>query len=398
MRSIKNLVILGATGSIGTQTLSVMREHPQRFRAHTLTAHNNVALMFTLCQNHQPQFAVMTDDSSARALDEKIRAHHLPTQVRSGMASILEIIADPEVDGVMCAMVGAVGIAPAYQAICQHKTVYLANKEAMVVAGALINRALSHSHSMLLPIDSEHNALFQCLPHLHRQKPLALQGVRKLWLTASGGPFRNQTLAHLTSMTPEQAIAHPKWKMGRKISVDSATLMNKGLEVIEAHFLYQVSADHIEVVIHPQSVIHSLVEYIDGSFLAQLSTPDMRTPIAHALGYPERLHAPVERLNPQTMANLEFSAPDHHNFPCLGLAYSALALGGNAPLVLNAANEIAVSAFLNYQCRFTDIADINRHMLEQEGTQPAPNEVSEIIDEDLRIRALTDHFIRQRYG
>lgn len=390
---MKNIVILGATGSIGTQTLSVMAHHPDRFQAYALVGHQNVALMLELCQQHRPNQVIMTDEAAAQALQQQLRAVNINIEVGAGHAAVLSLMADPKVDAVMCAMVGAVGIAPTYHAILHHKDIYLANKEAMVVAGALITRALRHSRSRLLPIDSEHNALFQCLPAVPPHESLTQHGVHKLWLTASGGPFLGKKREDLHDITPAEACAHPKWKMGAKISVDSATLMNKGLEVIEAHFLFHLPPEQIEVVIHPQSLVHSMVEYIDGSFLAQISTPDMRTPIAHALGYPERIAAPVQvlqPLNPLQFAKMEFSAPDRQAFPCLDLAFQALRAGGTAPLVLNAANEIAVAAFLNGQCRFTEIAKINADMLAAHTQSQDLPDVASVIAEDLRIRALTE--------
>ena len=359
---MKRLAILGSTGSIGANTLAVVDRHPDRFEVVALSADRQIERLFDQCLRYRPRYAAMADASAASQLRVKIRESGLACEVLSGPASIEQIAAAPEVDAVMAAIVGSAGLRSTLSAARAGKQLLLANKEALVMAGGLLMDSVAASGAMLLPIDSEHNAIFQALPR-DFDGSLPRAGVRKLWLTASGGPFLRMQRALLDNVTPDQACAHPKWSMGRKISVDSATLMNKGLEVIEASFLFKATAAQIEVVIHPQSIVHSLVEYVDGSVLAQLGNPDMRTPIAHALAYPERIDPGVQPLDLCAIGSLQFEPPDLAHFPCLRIAYSALEAGGSAPIVLNAANEIAVAGFLAGRLAFTRIAGIVEEVL-----------------------------------
>ena len=354
---MRTLTILGATGSIGASTLDVVARHPDRFRVAALAANTDWKKLAVLCGRHRPPYAAMQDTAAARALAQALAADGLPTRVLSGPAGLAEIAALPEVDTVLAAIVGAAGLPSTLAAARAGKRILLANKEALVIGGALFMREVHEGGATLLPIDSEHNAIFQCLPAAYGRDP-GRAGIRRLLLTASGGPFRTRALAELPHVTPDEACAHPNWRMGRKISVDSATMMNKGLEVIEAHWLFGVPAAAISVVIHPQSVIHSLVEYVDGSVLAELGHPDMRTPIAQALALPDRIESGVLPLELAKLAGLAFEAPDYIRFPALPLAYEALAAGGTAPAILNAANEVAVAAFLEGAIRFTDIAAV----------------------------------------
>jgi len=353
----QNITILGSTGSIGTSTLDVVARHPGRFRIIALTANSQVDLLFRQCQQFKPAFAVMLDQAAAIRLRQLAREAGLGTEILSGVAALEQVAVLPEVDTVMAAIVGAAGMRPTLAAAHAGKKILLANKETLVLAGNVFMDAVRASGAMLLPIDSEHNAIYQALPRGYDGN-LAANGVRRILLTASGGPFRDTPLDELHSVTPEQACAHPNWVMGRKISVDSASMMNKGLEVIEAHWLFNAGADDIQVVIHPQSVIHSLVEYVDGSVLAQLGNPDMRTPIAYGLAYPERIDAGVAQLDLFKVATMNFAAPDFERFPCLALAYQALRAAGTAPALLNAANEVAVAAFLDRQISFLAIPGV----------------------------------------
>ncbi len=350
----RRLALLGATGSIGASTLDVVARHPDRFEVAALAAHSNADAMLALCRQFRPPYAALFDAAAAARLQRGLAGEGLATQVLAGPDGLAAVATLPEVDTVLAAIVGAAGLPSTLAAARAGKRILLANKEALVVGGALFMAAVEAGGATLLPIDSEHNAIFQCLPHDFARNS-AHGGVRRILLTASGGPFRTRALTELAAVTPDQACAHPNWSMGRKISVDSATMMNKGLEVIEARWLFGVPRAAIEVVIHPQSVIHSLVEYVDGSVLAQLGHPDMRTPIAQALAYPERIEAGVPPLDLARLAALSFEAPDLARFPCLQLAFDALAADGTAPAVLNAANEVAVAAFLDGRIRFTDI-------------------------------------------
>jgi 1-deoxy-D-xylulose-5-phosphate reductoisomerase len=352
---MKRLTLLGATGSIGDSTLDVVARHPDRFEVVALAAHSNVGKMRALCGRFRPRYAAMCDPAAAHALSAALREDGVRTEVEGGDDALVTAASLAEADTVLAAIVGAAGLAPTLAAARAGKRILLANKEALVMGGPLFMEAVAQGRATLLPIDSEHNAIFQCLPADYARDP-SRAGVRRILLTASGGPFRTRPLEDLRNVTPDEACAHPNWSMGRKISVDSATMMNKGLEVIEAHYLFGAPRESIEVVVHPQSVIHSLVEYVDGSVLAQLSHPDMRTPIAHALSYPERIDAGVATLELARLAALAFEPPDFARFACLRLAYEALREGGTAPAALNAANETAVEAFLGGRIRFTDIA------------------------------------------
>jgi 1-deoxy-D-xylulose-5-phosphate reductoisomerase len=351
---MQGITILGATGSIGVSTLDVIARHPERYSVYALSAHSRVEELAAQCKQFRPARAVVGSAAAADQLAALLRAMGLDTQVEWGEAALCAIASAPETDAVMAAIVGAAGLAPTLAAARAGKKVLLANKEALVMSGQLFMDAVQDSGATLLPIDSEHNAIFQCLPARYGRVPAAA-GVTKILLTASGGPFLKRAVETLEHVTPDEACKHPKWVMGRKISVDSATMMNKGLEVIEAHWLFGASADQIEVVIHPQSVVHSMVSYNDGSVLAELGNPDMRTPIAHALAYPERVASGVAQLDLTQVGTLQFEKPDFTRFPCLALAYDALRAGGTAPALLNAANEVAVQAFLDQRIGFRQI-------------------------------------------
>ena len=363
---MQNLVILGATGSIGASTLNVVAQNPDAFRVYALVANTNVDKMLALCLEHQPRVAHMVDSASASALAKQLPAH-LPIEVTTGEDCLLALVASSQVDTVMAAIVGAAGLMPTLAAVKAGKRVLLANKEALVMSGELFIQATRDSGAILLPVDSEHNAIFQCLPEDVQgnlgQCDLDAAGISHILLTGSGGPFLNADLARLEAMTPAQACNHPNWSMGPKISVDSATMMNKGLEYIEARWLFNTRASQLKVVIHPQSVIHSMVQYRDGSVIAQMGNPDMRTPIAHCMSYPKRIVAGVEPLDFFKVGQLSFCEPDFNRFPCLALAIEACAQGQEATTVLNASNEIAVAAFLAEQIRFTDIAKVNEASL-----------------------------------
>ncbi len=354
---MQNITILGSTGTIGKQTLDVIARHTDSYKVYALAANSNVDALLKQCLQYQPKFAVLLDEKAALDLGAKLKAHNSATQVLAGLSGLIQVSSDAEVDSVMAAIVGAAGLQPAMAAAHAGKRILLANKETLVMAGSLFMEAVKKGGATLLPIDSEHNAIFQVMPPRHLEH-LADGGVKKIILTASGGPFRQYTQKQLENVTPELALKHPNWVMGAKITVDSASLMNKGLEVIEAHWLFNATPSQIDVVVHPQSIIHSMVEYIDGSVLAQLGNPDMRTPIAYALAYPNRIESGVASLNLLEIAKLEFESPDKMRFPCLQLAYDALELGGTAPAILNAVNEVAVAAFLNKQCHFLEIAQL----------------------------------------
>ncbi|MEY3899502.1 MAG: hypothetical protein RI962_657 [Pseudomonadota bacterium] len=354
---MQSLTILGATGSIGVSTLDVVGRHPDRYRVFALTGQTRVDLLATQCAQFHPEVAVVGSAEAAAQLQALIKRDGLGTEVLFGEQALCDVASSASCDTVMAAIVGAAGLRPSLAAAHAGKKLLLANKEALVISGQLFMDAVASSGAVLLPIDSEHNAIFQCLPIGYQRVP-PQHGIRKILLTASGGPFLDRDLASFDSITPEQAVAHPNWSMGRKISVDSATMMNKGLEVIEAHWLFGASAAQIEVVIHPQSVIHSMVAYADGSVLAQLGNPDMRTPIAHALAYPERIDSGVDAIDLARIGQLDFRKPDFLRFPCLQLAFDVLQSGGCAPAVLNAANEIAVQAFLDGRIGFSRIAQV----------------------------------------
>ncbi|WP_185266332.1 1-deoxy-D-xylulose-5-phosphate reductoisomerase [Halopseudomonas xiamenensis] len=356
------ITVLGATGSIGVSTLDVVARHADRYAVFALTGHSQMAVLEAQCRQHDPLFAVVADAAQAGELQPRLQAAGLQTRVLHGVEALAEVAADQRVDVVMAAIVGAAGLSPTLAAVRAGKRVLLANKEALVMSGALFMQAVRSSGAQLLPIDSEHNAIFQCMPRDYANG-LGQVGVRRILLTASGGPFRDFALEDLKGVTPAQACAHPNWSMGQKISVDSASMMNKGLELIEACWLFDARPEQVEVVVHPQSVVHSLVDYVDGSVLAQLGNPDMRTPIAHALAWPERIDSGVSALDLLSTARLDFQAPDPQRFPCLWLARQAFDAGGTACAVLNAANEVAVQAFLDGRIGFTDIPVIIEHTL-----------------------------------
>ncbi len=384
---MRSVTVLGATGSIGVSTLDVIARHPDRFRVYALSAHRQIDRLFDQCLTHRPVVAVVGDAVAAAQLEGRLRAAGCSSEVAYGAAALDEIASADQVDTVMAAIVGAAGLRSAVAAARAGKQILLANKESLVMAGRVFLDACRAGGASILPIDSEHNAVFQCLPAAGAS-PVESRGVRRILLTASGGPFRLATLEAIEAATPDQACAHPKWSMGRKISVDSATMMNKGLELIEAHYLFDVPDAALEVVVHPQSIVHSLVEYVDGSVLAQLGNPDMRTPIAHALGFPERIASGVSPLDLARVGRLDFEAPDPVRFPCLHLAREALRAGGGAPCVLNAANEVSVSAFLDEQIRFSDIARVNDSVLSALGAQAAGAEVDHVLEIDQRARAM----------
>lgn len=360
---MRRLTILGSTGSIGVSTLDVVTRNPEAFQVVALSARSRVDLLREQCLRFRPRYAVIAGDSDGTGLQRDLRDAGCATEVLCGSLALEQVAALPEVDTVMAAIVGIAGLRPTLAAVRGGKRVLLANKEALVTAGGVFMSAVRDNGAELLPIDSEHNAIFQCLPRGGRDG-MAASGVRRILLTASGGPFRATPLAGLAAVTPEQAVAHPNWSMGRKISVDSATMMNKGLEVIEARWLFDAAPDMIEVVVHPQSVVHSLVEYQDGSVLAQLGNPDMRTPIAHALAYPERMPSGAAFLDLAAVGNLRFEAVDEGRFPCLRLAYAALRSGPAAVIALNAANEVAVDAFLSRRIGYLDIAAVIESVLD----------------------------------
>jgi 1-deoxy-D-xylulose-5-phosphate reductoisomerase len=382
----QRLAILGATGSVGASTLDVVARHPERFEVIALTAHAQEERLFAECRRFAPRFAVLADSAAARALERRLRSDGVPTRVLAGPEALTEVVSRPEVDTVMAAIVGAAGLPATLAAARAGKRVLLANKEALVMAGRLFRDALRSSGAQLLPIDSEHNAILQSLP-AGFDGDLERAGVRRILLTASGGPFLRTAPERLAQVTPDEACAHPNWVMGRKISVDSATMMNKGLEMIEACFLFNARPAQIEVVIHPQSVIHSMVEYVDGSVLAQLGNPDMRTPIAHALGFPARIESGVRPLNFFEVGTLNFEAPDLTRFPCLRLAYAALEAGESGPVTLNAANEVAVERFLQRELSFDRIPGVIEDVLSR--AQPAQlRSLQHVLEVDLEARAL----------
>ena len=378
---MQRLTILGATGSIGISTLDVLARHPERYSVYALTAHSRVDELAVQCEQFRPAVAVVGSADAARRLSEMLQQKGVRTQVEYGEAALCAVAAATDCDVVMAAIVGAAGLAPTLAAARAGKKVLLANKEALVMSGQLFIDAVNANGATLLPIDSEHNAIFQCLPRDYRRTP-DHHGVAKIVLTASGGPFLTRAVETLDTVTPEEAVAHPNWVMGRKISVDSATMMNKGLEVIEAHWLFGASASQIDVLIHPQSVIHSMVTYIDGSVLAQLGNPDMRTPIAHALAYPERIASGVGPLDLARIATLQFAAPDFNRFPCLKLAYDALRAGGTAPAILNAANEVAVQAFLERKIGFRMIDQVIARVLDRVKSQASVTSVEDLLEHD----------------
>ena len=381
---MQSITILGATGSIGVSTLDVVARHPDRYRVYALTGQTRIEVLADQCAQFRPQVAVVGTAEAATQLQVLLKARGVQTDVLHGEQALCDVATASACDTVMAAIVGAAGLRPSLAAARAGKKLLLANKEALVISGQLFMDAVAASGATLLPIDSEHNAIFQCLPVGYQRVP-PRHGIRKILLTASGGPFLDRDIASFESITPEQAVAHPNWRMGRKISVDSATMMNKGLEVIEAHWLFGASAEQIEVVIHPQSVIHSMVAYADGSVLAQLGNPDMRTPIAHALAYPGRIDSGVDAIDLARIGQLDFRKPDTVRFPCLQLAFDVLHTGGCAPAVLNAANEIAVQAFLDGQIGFSKISKVIAETLSRVPSA-AVDTLESLLDQDARAR------------
>ena len=390
------VTILGATGTIGVNTLDVVARHPERFEVVALTANRDVDRLFKQCRDVAPAYAVMADEDAAAQLAERLRSAGLETEVLAGIDGLERVSSLAETDYVMAGIVGAAGLLPTLAAARAGKRVMLANKEALVMSGQLFMDEVRRSGAELLPIDSEHNAIFQCMPP-NFDTGLERVGVERILLTASGGPFREWPLERLHAVSPEQAVAHPNWVMGRKISVDSATMMNKGLEVIEACWLFDTGSERVEVVLHPQSVIHSMVSYNDGSVLAQLGNPDMRTPIAYALAWPERMASGVDPLDMFAVGRLDFERPDFARFPCLRLAYEAYESGGTATAILNAANEVAVQAFLDGQVRFTDIPRIIEQALGEVSAEDALN-LDLVLAADARARAHAGETVQRLSG
>ena len=385
------VAILGSTGSIGVSTLDVLSRHRDRYRAVALTCNRDTERLLAQCLEHRPDYAVVVDEAGAERLRTELRTKGCSTMVLGGASSLEKVVALPQVQYVMAAIVGAAGLLPTLAAARAGKCVLLANKEALVMSGRILMDAVKESGAVLLPIDSEHNAVFQCMP-LDYQNGLENVGVRRILLTASGGPFRTVPLERLSSVTPAQACAHPNWEMGRKISVDSATMMNKGLEVIEASWLFDADPSQIQVVIHPQSVVHSMVEYVDGSVLAQMANPDMRTPIANALAWPQRMESGVASLDLFTVGRLDFERPDLNRFPCLRLAQEALHAGGTASTVLNAANEVAVQSFLEERMSFSDIPRIIEQTLSEVSATPADS-LQTILEADRQAREVSRRYV-----
>lgn len=387
------VAVLGSTGSIGKNTLDVLARHKDRYELVSLTANTDVDGLYQQAMMFQPQVVAMADHDCARELAGRLAEDAPSTRVLSGIAGLEQAASHPDAAQVMAAIVGAAGLLPTLAAVRAGKRILLANKEALVVAGALFMQEVRAHQVQVLPIDSEHNAVFQCLPD-NFANGLFQKGVKRILLTASGGPFRSASSDDLAHVTPEQACAHPNWDMGRKISVDSATMMNKGLEVIEAHWLFNASSEQIQVVVHPQSVVHSMVEYVDGSVLAQLGNPDMRTPIAHALAWPERIGSGVDSLDLFATARLDFEAPDPARFPCLRLAYEAIQAAGSMPAVLNAANEVAVSAFLDRRLAFLQIPQVIERVMQAMPLQQ-PEDLPSLMAIDTEARAHAEQSLRQ---
>ncbi len=391
---MKGICILGATGSIGVSTLDVVARHPSLYKVVALTANTNIDALYEQCLKHHPAYAVVVNEQKAEEFKAKLNQSKLSNiQVLSGTVALETVATLTEVDSVMAAIVGAAGLLPSLAAAKAGKTVLLANKEALVMSGDIFMQAVSESGAQLLPIDSEHNAIFQCMPAGYKTGMQAKEA-RRILLTASGGPFREMPLDQLSKVTPAQAVAHPNWDMGRKISVDSATMMNKGLEMIEACLLFNMSPDKIQVVIHPQSVIHSMVDYVDGTVLAQMGNPDMRVPIAHSMAWPDRFDSGVEPLNIFNVRRMDFEEPDLERFPCLRLAFEAIYAGGIMPTVLNAANEIAVDAFLNERVRFTDIPIVIEQCMKKFMVKPA-NTLEVILEVDQQARIVSTQIIEE---
>ena len=391
---VKGICILGATGSIGVNTLDVVARHPDKYKIVALSANSQVDRLVEQCKKYQPEYAVIANEKSSEELIKKLKNIKSSVKVLSGLEGLETIASLPQVDYVMAAIVGAAGLKPTLAAARSGKRILLANKEALVMSGQIFMDEVKKNNAVLLPIDSEHNAIFQCMPENY-ENGLAESGITKILLTGSGGPFRTKALSELTNITPDEACAHPNWSMGRKISVDSATMMNKGLEIIEACWLFNTNPDNIQVVVHPQSVIHSMVQYSDGSVLAQLGQPDMRTPIAHALSWPERIESGVEKLDLFSIAKLDFEKPDYDRFPCLRLAEESIRKGGTAPTILNAANEVAVASFLDNKLKFIDIAYIVEQTLINLPSRAASS-LNEILEDDSAARKEAEHLVKLR--
>lgn len=388
------VTILGSTGTIGNNTLDVISRHPDQYHVVALTAKNQVDRLYEQCKKFNPEFAVLASEDAAEQFEKKVKASGLPITVLSGNDGLEQVAGHDHTQYVMAAIVGAAGLRPTLAAARRGKRILLANKEALVMSGKIFMDVVKNNGAELLPIDSEHNAIFQCMPTGFGDG-LSDVGVRRILLTASGGPFRDTPIDQLNDVTPAQACAHPNWVMGKKISIDSATMMNKGLEVIEACWLFNTDTDHIQIVLHPQSVIHSMVEYADGSVLAQLGNPDMRTPIAHALAWPGRIESGVASLDMFDVARLDFEAPDFQRFPCLRLAIDAMKMGGTSPTVLNAANEVAVQAFIDGNLRFIDIANVIEFALSEISSQLV-KDLKMILDTDALARDVSNTFIKQK--
>ena len=386
------ITILGATGSIGVSTLDVIARHADKYSVFALTAHSQITALALQCRQFNPKYAVVSDAAAAASLQALLAESGCATEVLWGVEALCQVASDDGVDTVMAAIVGAAGLVPTLAAVQAGKKVLLANKEALVMAGGLFMQAVAESGCVLLPIDSEHNAIFQCLPTDYSSA--VSSGVKKLLLSASGGPFRGWSLEQMRSVSPEQACAHPKWSMGRKISVDSATLMNKGLELIEACWLFAVPAQAVEVVVHPQSIVHSLVQYTDGSVLAELGNPDMRTPIAQALAWPQRIESGVADLDLFDIARLDFEQPDMQAFPCLAIASAAARAGGDAATILNAANEVAVQAFLDQRIEFTQIAEVVEQTLNGQ-VLSEPESLELVQQSDSAARLYSSSYIKR---
>jgi 1-deoxy-D-xylulose-5-phosphate reductoisomerase len=393
----QRVCILGASGSIGTSALEVIKKNNQLYKVSVLTANTNVDKLFEQCLNFHPDYAVMACEDSAKKLQVKISAENLSIKVLAGRQAIIESpsLADSEI--VIASIVGAKGLEPTLTAVKLGLKVLLANKEALVMSGKLFMQAVKDFGATLLPVDSEHNAIFQSLPTPGLKAEINLNGVYKILLSGSGGPFLNTPIEQLESKTPDQACAHPNWNMGRKISVDSATMMNKGLELIEACYMFDVTVDDIDIVIHPQSIVHSMVSYLDGSVISQMGNPDMKTPIAHCLAWPNRIPANVKPLDFFNIANLEFLPPDYVRYPCLSLAKQALNIGKSAPCILNAANEVAVASFLEDKIAFTDIAIVIKNVLEQSNFTKMKS-IEDVIEVDIDARKLTENVIKDLPG
>lgn len=389
----QTLTILGSTGSIGISTLDVVARHPDRFSVFAISGHSQIQRLAEQCQQHRPHYAVAPDATRAEQLRHLLQQTNTPTEVLHGHEALCDIATATEVDGVMAAIVGAAGLPPTLAAARAGKTVYLANKETLVVSGHLFMQTAAQSGAQILPIDSEHNAIYQVLPEQHRHHINGDSGIVSLILTASGGPFLHTPLANFAHITPEMAVKHPNWNMGRKISVDSATMMNKGLELIEAHWLFGCPVSQLETIIHPQSIIHSMVRYRDGSVLAQMGQADMRTPIAYCLGLPERIDSGVAPLDFTQLNSLTFAPAEPQRFPCLTLAYQAMQAGGQAPCILNAANEIAVAAFLDKRIGFTDIAHLVGYCLEHIANTPADN-IEQLLETDRYTRQIAEQWVK----